>query len=140
MKTRTWLGLLATAVLVGVAIWLLRPHDRATFGSSDTDAAAGGAGLGARGGGGVQAAEVDVDASIMVRGEVVDADGQPVTEGALLLRCLQGDRVRVLGATRLDEEGAFEGPGCRGQVCATLQHAAEMPAEPWVLRPGTTSV
>lgn len=140
MNTRTRLGLLATAILVGLAIWALRPRDRAA--SARTDAGRGGdaSGLGARGGGGVRAAEVDVDASIMVRGEVVDADGQPVTEGALLLRCLQGDRVRVLGATRLDDDGAFEGPGCRGQVCASLQHAAETPADPWVLRPGTRTV
>lgn len=140
MKTRTWLGLLATAVLVGLAIWILQPRDRAAGGGTSAPDSGHVSGVGARGGGGVRAAEVDVDASIMVRGEVIDADGQPVTEGALLLRCLQADRVRVLGAARLDDEGAFEGPGCRGQVCATLQHAAEMPAEPWVLRPGTTSV
>jgi hypothetical protein len=140
VKRRAWLGLLATAVLVGLAIWSLRP--RVPGGGADWDG--GGdeavAGSGARGGGGVRAAEVDVDASIVVRGEVVDADGQPVTGGALMLRCLEGDQVRVLGAIRLDGEGAFEGPGCRGQVCATLQHEAEVPAEPWVLRPGATSV
>ncbi|MCR9160525.1 MAG: hypothetical protein ACE37F_27905 [Nannocystaceae bacterium] len=140
MNTRTWLGLLATAVLVGLAVWSLRPRDPAARSGAGAQPMADGTRAGARGGGGVRAAEVDVDASITVRGEVIDADGQPVTGGALLLRCLKADRVSVLGTVRLDDDGAFEGPGCRGQVCATLSHAAESPAEPWVLRPGTASV
>ncbi|MGH1339937.1 MAG: carboxypeptidase-like regulatory domain-containing protein [Nannocystales bacterium] len=141
MSRRAWLGLLATAALLGVALWTLRPTIRGgSTGFSLADDDAGEGSLGSRGGGGVRAAEVDLDASHVVRGEVVDADGRPLTEGALLLRCLQGDAVRVLGTVKVDEEGQFEGPGCRGQVCATLQHASQSPAEPWVLRPGSRSV
>lgn len=140
MSRRAWLGLLASLVLVGLAVWVLQPRARGP--GRGRSAAEGGRteASAARGGGGVRSAQVDVDASILVRGEVVDDDGGPVTDGALLLRCLQGDAVTVLGTVRLDENGAFEGPGCRGQVCATLQHASESPAEPWVLRPGTTAV
>lgn len=141
MSRRAWLGLLATAVLVGLALWTLRPHISGTSGAfSLNDDEVGGGIFGAAGGGGVRAAEVDLDASYVVRGEVVDADGVPLTEGALLLRCLRGDAVRVLGTVRIDAEGLFEGPGCRGQVCATLQHASQTPAEPWVLRPGAETV
>lgn len=141
MSRRAWLGLLATAVLVGLALWTLRPQLRGTsegvsLGHAPTDDHP----RGSRGGGGVRSAEVDLDASHVVRGEVVDADGIPLTEGALLLRCLQGDSVRVLGTVKVDGEGGFEGPGCRGRVCATLQHASQTPAEPWVLRPGSVSV
>lgn|GEM_PF-1307905 len=140
MSRRAWLGLLTTAVLVGLALWILQPRMRnGAAGADDAPATASG-GTAARGGGGVRSASVDVDGSTMVRGEVVDEDGAPVTDGALLLRCLRGDAVRVLGTVRLDDEGRFEGPGCKGQVCATLQHASQSPAEAWVLRPGTTAL
>ncbi len=141
MSRRAWLGLLATAILVGVALWTLRPRLRGEPGgfSLRGDEAAGGS-MGSRGGGGVRSAEVDLDASYVVRGEVVDAEGVPLTEGALLLRCLQGDAVRVLGTVKVGENGVFEGPGCRGQVCATLQHASQTPAEPWILRPGSATI
>lgn len=88
----------------------------------------------------MRSAEVDMDASTLVRGEVVDADGVPITEGALLLRCLRGGEVRVLGTVPLSDEGTFEGPGCRGQVCVTLKHPTQTPAEPWVLRPGSAGL
>lgn len=141
MSRRAWLGLLVTAVLVGLALWTLRPNVSGTSGALSLGGdPVGGGSLGAAGGGGVRAAEVDLDASYVVRGEVVDADGVPLTEGALLLRCLRGDAVRVLGTVRIDAEGLFEGPGCRGQVCATLQHASQTPAEPWILRPGAATV
>lgn len=141
MSRRLWLAVLLTAALVGLAFWMLRPRaERDAHGGTMPRRSDAQASVTGHGGGGVRAATVDVDASSRVRGEVVDADGQPVTGGAVLLRCLQGDTVRVLGTTRLDEEGRFEAPGCRGQVCATLQHTSQRPAEPWVLRPGTTAV
>ncbi len=141
MSRRAWLGLLATVVLVGLALWTLRPHVReASDGVSRGGDEVGGGSLGSRGGGGVRGAAVDLDASYVVRGEVLDADGVPLTEGALLLQCLQGDAVRVLGTGRIDADGLFEGPGCRGQVCATLQHASQTPAEAWILRPGAREV
>ncbi len=136
MRRGAWLGLLAAAVLVAMALWALRGRERDRALRAATPAEHDGASLGARGGGGVRAGEVDQDASIVVRGEVLDVDGVPVTDGALLLRCLRGDAVHSLGAIRLSEEGTFEGPGCRGRVCATLEHASQSPSEPWVLRPG----
>jgi len=141
VSRRAWLGLLATAIVVGLALWTLRPRLRGEPGGFSLGGdEVGGGRLGSRGGGGVRAAEVDLDASSVVRGEVVDAQGVALTEGALLLRCLQGDAVRVLGTVKIDGDGLFEGPGCRGQVCATLQHASQTPVEPWVLRPGSATV
>lgn len=141
MNRRLWLGLLAAVALLAVAVWMLGAKPGSSSDRSDGgDEASAPFGPSARGGGGVRAAEVDRDASVRVRGEVVDDDGAPVTGGAVSLRCLQGDVVRELGTVRLDPEGMFDAPGCRGQVCATLQHSAQQPAEPWVLQPGTTAL
>ncbi len=139
MRRAGWLGLLVAALLVAVALWTLRTSKGTSSVRRAAQPEVGGASPQARGGGGVRVAEVDVDASVTVRGEVIDADGEPVTDGALLLRCLQGDTVRPLGAVRLSAEGTFEAMGCRGQVCATLDHASQSAAEPWVLRPGSAA-
>ncbi|MEM6291100.1 MAG: carboxypeptidase-like regulatory domain-containing protein [Myxococcota bacterium] len=140
MNRTVWLGALAALALVALTVGLL--GGRAT--RSGAVAAQGGRSgpnaVAARGGGGVREAEADVDGSAQVRGEVVDEDGVALTEGALLLRCLRGDDVSVLGTVRISPEGTFEGPGCRGRVCATLQHPTQSPAEPWMLQPGAETV
>ena len=88
--------------------------------------------------GGVSSRPVTISGSGHVQMTVVDLDGNPLTEGTVVLSCLQGgDVLRIEeGAVRIEEEGHVVGPGCRGQVCAELMHASHVPAEPWVVRPG----
>lgn len=88
--------------------------------------------------GGVRGSEVS-DARDRVRGRIVDEDGQPVAAGSIVLSCLGGERPGLSipgGVVRVGEDGEFEGPGCKGQVCAELRHPAMIQDEPWMLRPG----
>jgi hypothetical protein len=88
--------------------------------------------------GGVSSRPVTVSGSGRVLMDVVDLDGQPITEGTVVLSCLRGGEVHRIeeGAVRIDDEGHVEGPGCREKVCAELMHTSHVPAEPWVVRPG----
>ncbi len=140
MSRAVWIGALAALALVAVAVALLGRRAPTAGLAQPGGVQTGPDGGGARGGGGVRAADADLDGSAVVRGEVIDDDGVALREGALLLRCLRGDAVSVLGTVRISDEGTFEGPGCRGRVCATLQHPTQSPAEPWVLRPGSEAV
>lgn len=139
-----WLGLAAAVAVVAVALWMLQ-RPASTRRSAERPAA--GAGAGARGamepgaarGRGVAPRDTSVPGHGWVRGEVVDPDGAPLTEGQVVLSCLGDDGavhpVRD-GVLSLDGQGRFEGPGCRGLVCAALRHPFMVPAEPWSLRSG----
>lgn len=123
-------------------LWALQPrtrsHDREAEQGATRERAGEGAGAGR--GRGVAAREITVTGDGWVRGQVVDEDGGAVIEGQLVLWCRGGDgvvaRIRD-GVLALDDEGRFEGPGCRGEVCPELRHPGRVPAEPWMLRPGT---
>ena len=124
-------------IAVAAAVWVLLDGGDgiATVGTGGDDApgATGGASRG-----GVAASEV-TSAEDRVVGRVVDEDGQPIREGTLVLSCLDSDPPGKLirgGAVRLDEEGSFSGPGCRGRVCAQLRHASMIQADDWLLSPG----
>ncbi len=75
----------------------------------------------------------------LVRGRVVDDDGQPVSGGNLSAMCLGNDGSvhPIPGSTGvLSEEGTFQILGCAGTVCVELHHAEMTRAEPWTLHPG----
>lgn len=80
-------------------------------------------------------------AAATVEAQIVDEDGAPVAEGVVELSCLRDDEVKRIrgGLLRPSDEGWIAGPGCRGVVCAAFSHPYRVPAEPWVLRPGTTT-
>lgn len=143
------LGLVAAVLAMGAALWVLQPRgssrDReGARASAKAVAGEGGASSRARPsrGQGVAPRETTVAGDGWVRGQVVDEDGAAVGEGQLVLWCATADgevaRIRD-GVLTLDDEGHFEGPGCRGQVCPELRHPARIPAAPWSLRPGTTA-
>lgn len=136
MSRRLWLAIVAAVVLVGLAVYSLgRERVARRRGDPVAEEHGGGAVLG-HGGGGIVGAGADRDGSARVRGEVVDEDGLPLTEGAVTLRCLRGGQITALGSVALNEEGTFEAAGCRGQVCASLQHPSQRPRDAWVLRAG----
>ncbi|MEM9458223.1 MAG: carboxypeptidase-like regulatory domain-containing protein [Myxococcota bacterium] len=148
-----WLGLGFAVAAVAAVPWILqapRPSRSRTSPQAD-DASAGLSSPGgraravdrARGGRGLTRRETTVAGHGRVRAQVVDEDGAAVTEGRVVLWCLAADgtvdRIRD-GAATLDDDGRFEGPGCRGQVCPELLHPFRVPAQPWILRPGTEPV
>src|SRR5690606_37611677 len=75
---------------------------------------------------------------------VLDRDGTPVTEGRVILHCLASGSGRngpiLDGVVELGPEGEFQGPGCRGIVCAELRHPSLVPRDPWVLEPNQAPV
>lgn len=151
-----WLGLGLAVAAVAAALWILQAPRRSgsrSLGASDPDGAS--AASSSRAGAGVRATDRDRSARGLaprettvaghgrVRAQVVDEDGAAVTEGRVVLWCLAADgtvdRIHD-GAATLDDDGRFEGPGCRGQVCPELLHPFRVPAQPWILRPGTEPV
>lgn len=143
-----WLGLLAALLCVGAALLVLGSRrsggDRSARATSsaarDREA---GAAVRRTEPSGVAPREITVAADGWVRGQVVDEDGAAVGEGRLVLWCetVGGPVARIQdGVLVLDEEGRFSGPGCRGRVCAELHHPARVPAEPWILQPGTETL
>ena len=137
---RTLLAVVAV-VLAIVAVLVLRgAFDRSREASAERDVA--GASEAERSGGGVSEREADLSAAAIVRGEIVDEDGQPIDAGSLTLRCLDGDEVLRIpgGIVSVGEDGTFEGPGCRQRICAELDHPWLLPTEPWMLAPGSESV
>lgn len=124
-------------IAVAAAVWVLLDGGDgiATVGTGGAET---GGAPGSSSRGGVAASDV-TSAEDRVSGRVVDEDGQPIGEGTLVLSCLDSDppgRLIKGGAIRLDEEGSFSGPGCKGRVCAELRHASMIQAEDWVLSPG----
>ncbi|MCH9680187.1 MAG: carboxypeptidase-like regulatory domain-containing protein [Deltaproteobacteria bacterium] len=142
-----WLGLVAAVLAVAAALWVTsgkrrsrpapqdpasvarKPSARSTQPATTT-----------RSPGGVIRREPTVEGEGAVQGRVVDQDGQPATEGQLVLWCLgsDGQVARIHdGVVTLDQEGRFSGPGCRGRVCPRLRHPFLVPASPWSMRAGT---
>ena len=79
----------------------------------------------------------------VVRGRVVDPDGQPVEGGSLSARCLEsdGDVHPIPGGNAvLGEDGAFELLGCDGLVCLDMHHPAYVRAGPWEVPAGAGAV
>lgn len=142
-----WLALgvaIAAAALVVWSPWTAATDaDKGTSSSRAADWRAGAQGpAGAETRAGVGVREVSVAGVGTVRGEVVDADGQPVDGGLVLLRCRTSDEDAVAiekGRVRVGAEGRFEGPGCRGTVCAEYEHAGYDAAGPWTLTRGETT-
>lgn len=132
-------ALVVSLVALTAALWLML----APSGGRNTDAPASSS---ARAGAGASASEGAGDgvfrkrgvqgADIRVFGRVIDPDGGPLQHGVLTLECANDGRPIRGGTVRLDESGAFEGPGCRGLVCAQLQHPSLIQAEPWLLEVG----
>jgi hypothetical protein len=124
------------AVIVG---WGVRrsvaPGTRSARGGSDASGAGQGDADGVR-------ARVTDSAARRVRAQIVDDLGEPLDGGHVSLRCLFEDEVTAIAGNtwKLDDEGAFEGPGCLGIVCVDLHHPTAVPAEPWVLEPGEPAV
>ncbi|MCA9708114.1 MAG: carboxypeptidase regulatory-like domain-containing protein [Myxococcales bacterium] len=141
-----WAGLAVAVALVAAALWVLQRPPRSRGEGAEGEAeqgSAAGLGRGAGRGRGVTPRETSVPGHGWVRAQVVDEDGAAVTEGRITLWCLSTDGAvdRVQGgALTLDEDGRFEGPGCRGVVCPELHHPYRVPAEPWSLRSGPEQV
>lgn len=130
----------AAVVLAVVAVLVLRGVSERSRASDERADARDGATV--RGAGGVGERASDLSAAAIVRGEIVDEDEQPIEGGTVTLTCLDGDEVRRIpgGIVAVGEDGTFEGPGCRQRICAELDHPYLLPAEPWVLAPGSASV
>jgi len=81
-------------------------------------------------------------AHLRVLGRIVDDDGEPLEGGSITLSCLVDDAVVPIagGTVTIEEDGAFEAPGCAGTICAVLDHPAAIAAEPWVLEVGRAAV
>lgn len=135
------LGLLLALVAVAAALWVLSGSGGSRRSGSTQQGTPRSDGVDAspdepRG---IAPREVTVAGVGTVKGQVVDEDGQAVVEGQLTLWCLRPDgevgRIRD-GVVTVDEEGRFEGPACRGEVCAELRHPSRVPADEWVLRRG----
>jgi hypothetical protein len=136
-----WLLVLAGVALVVAVVVLLDASSRSQR-DQEAERAGTGSASAAMGRGGVGERDADLSAAATVRGEIVDEDGQPVDAGTLMLTCLDGDEVRRIpgGNVAVAEDGTFEGPGCRQRICAELEHPYLLPAEAWVLAPGTDTV
>ncbi len=141
-----WWWLLAAVAAVAAALWMLQrtPSPDAPTSGGATSSKERVAGLEAKSvGHGVGRRDVSVPGHGYVRAQVVDEDGTPISEGQVVLHCLNADgsvdRLRD-GVLALDEDGRFEGPGCRGQVCPRLRHPYMVAAEPWSLRSGSEQV
>lgn len=143
-----WLGLLLAVLAVAAALWVLGDASRSGSRSGparegDEGAAAARTSEAGSRGRGIARREVTVAGVGTVSGQVVDEDGGPVVEGQIVLWCLRPDgevaRIRD-GVVSLDEEGAFTGPACRGEVCPALRHPSRIPADEWVLRRGDRAI
>lgn len=132
-----WAGL----AIAALAVWgllrisgVLGDADEAAQGRTQSSSPLGSGGVpGLEGVGGRRADSAIAPAR---RGVVVDEDGAPVRGGAVRLSCLVGNEASAMPDAARDEEGAFAAPGCRGVVCASLQHASLVQTGPWELEGG----
>jgi len=126
------IGGVALAVAVGWGV------QRSVRTASSAARAASEGGAGADGDAAGVSARINDSAARRVRAQIVDDDGEPLEGGHVSLRCLYDDEVTAIAgnAWKIDDDGAFEGPGCLGIVCVELHHATAIPAEPWSLVPG----
>ena len=146
-SSQRWWGLLAAVAAVAAALWVLqREPSPAAEREADPKSSRGRAAAGRSapsGEHGVGRRDVSVPGHGFVRAQVVDEDGEALSEGQVVLHCLNADgsvdRLRD-GVLVLDDDGRFAGPGCRGQVCPRLRHPYMVPAQPWSLRSGPEQV
>jgi hypothetical protein len=135
LRARWVVGLVVLVLGALAALWWSgRDHDGDRAGAragaaAHDDGAADGEGIRAR---------TNDPAHMRVLARIVDDDAEPLEGGTVTLSCLVDDTVVPIagGTVTIQEDGALEGPGCAGTICAELHHPAAIAAEPWVLEVG----